>query len=213
MIPDTASSLELTWSGVALCGAVVALALLAHIWTSYRAVEAWIAKGWAYRWGPRHKFALGFLLGIGLLLLVWCGFVALGANAILNPPPITPDREAASERAGWILVGLETVLFAFQAILMWAWVAVGAKTLRPARQEAPTLGELVIRAIDAGREMGHAVAKDLQPAVALLDELARDDAASPEIRARAAEALAALDQALVRVRSLHAEIKALEPTP
>lgn len=211
MMPSNASVLEASWTAVALFGAGVALALLAHIWQSYCAVMSWIAKGWAYRWGPRHKFALGFLVGIGLLLLVWCGFLALGVNALLNPPPTTPDRAAASERAGWILVGLESVLFLFQTILTWAWIAVGSKTLHPANQDAPTLGELVLRAIDAGREMGHAIATDLQLPVMVLDEMARDETASPEERARAAEALAALDQIKTRVADLHRRIKEMEP--
>src|SRR5256885_10480837 len=100
MLPSTASPLELAWTGVAVLGACVATALLTHVWLSYRAVAAWIRAGLAVRWGPRHVFVLGFLVGIGLLLLVWAGFVMLGGNALATPPPLTSDREAASERVG-----------------------------------------------------------------------------------------------------------------
>lgn len=214
MLPATASLLEVSWTAIAFCGAAVAMALLVHVWLSYRAVMSWIEHGWAYRWGPRHKFALGFLVGIGLLLLVWCGFIALGANAIVNPPPTTPDREAASERGGWILVCLEGVLFVFQTILTWAWMAVGAKTLHPhTAHELPSLGELVIHAIDAGREMGHGIANDLQRPVAVLDEIALTEGIDPSLRTAAAVAVADLDHIKIRVAELHARIKAMEPQP
>lgn len=213
MLPATASPLEASWTAIAFCGAAVAMALLAHIWLSYRAVTSWIEYGWAYRWGPRHKFALGFLVGIGLLLLVWCGFLALGANAIMNPPPTTPDREAASERGGWILVCLEAALFVFQAMLTWAWISVGSKTLHPARAEAPTLGELVLRAIDAGREMAHLIANDLQRPVAVLEEVAETDGIDPILRTNAALAVTDLERITARVAANHARIKAMEPTP
>lgn len=210
-LPETVSGLELVWTAIAVCGACVAAALLAHIWMSYRAVMSWIARGWAYRWGPRHKFALGFLLGIGLLLLVWLGFVALGGNALATLPPVTPDRQAASDRAGWILVALEGVLFVFQSILMWAWLAVGAKTLRPLSHEPPTLSDLVLRAIDAGREIGHGIANDLQRPVSVLDEIATTEGLDPSLRMAAAVAVADLDHIKIRVAELHARIKALEP--
>lgn len=126
-----ASPLEWTWTAVAALGFLFSLAFLFHIARSLLAVDAWIKAGRATRWGPRHKFVLGFLVGIGLLSLVWAGFVVLGANAILNPPPMTPDREAASARAGWILTVLEGTLFLFQAALLYAWVAVGGPSIKP----------------------------------------------------------------------------------
>lgn len=212
MLAPNASFLEIGWTLIAFLGAAFALALLAHIWLSYRTVNAWIREGLAVRWGPRHRFVLGFLIGVGLLLLVWLGFLLLGANALTNPPPTTPDRVEASERGGAILVVVEGILLASQAGLLAAWIAVGKPSLHPVFA-VHTPMELLIAAIDAGREMGHAVANDLQPAIALLDEI-RDDEAMPEdLRIRAAEAAEALDQVLVHVRAVHQEIKALEPRP
>lgn len=211
LLPDTASALEISWTTIAICGAAVATALLAHIWLSYRAVMAWIEKGWAYRWGPRHKFVVAFLVCVGLLLLVWIGFVALGGNAIMNPPPTTPDREASSERGGWILVCTEAVLLGATGVLAWAWIALGAKTLHPARDEAPSLGELVLRAIDAGRDMAHGIANDLQRPVAVLEEVAETDGLDPFLRTNAALAVTDLERITARVASNHARIKAMEP--
>jgi hypothetical protein len=185
MLPGNASSLEVTWTTIAIGGAGFATALAGNVWLSHQTVVEWIRKGRIRRWGPRHKFVLGFFVGVALLLLVWCGFVLLGANAIANPPPSDPGREAASERGGWILVILEGALFLFQAILMWAWWA-------------------------AGREMGHAVTNDLQLPVAILDEIALDPTVSEERRNEAAQALVALDRLLKHVHSLHTAIKARE---
>lgn len=126
-----ASALEITWSAVAVGGFAFAAVFWALIFRSLLAVNEWIRQGHARRWGPRHAFVLGFLIGIGLLVLVWLGFIALGANAIFNPPPATPDREAASERGGWILTALEAVLFLFQLALLYAWVAVGGPSIKP----------------------------------------------------------------------------------
>jgi hypothetical protein len=209
MLPGNASSLEVTWTTIAIGGAGFATALAGNVWLSHQTVVEWIRKGRIRRWGPRHKFVLGFFVGVALLLLVWCGFVLLGANAIANPPPSDPGREAASERGGWILVILEGALFLFQAILMWAWWAVGRPTLAP--DSGPTtLAALTLDMIDAGREMGHAVTNDLQLPVAILDEIALDPTVSEERRNEAAQALVALDRLLKHVHSLHTAIKARE---
>lgn len=207
-----ASALEISWSTVAVLGAGVALALLVSVWLSYRAVASWIKNGLAVRWGPRHKFVLGFLAGIGLLFLVWLGFVALGANAMANPPPLDPERQAASDRGGWLLVGLESVLFCFQIILLWAWVSIGRTTLRP-NGEPRTFTDLLLAATGAGREIGHTVANHLQRPVAVLDEIAADASLPEEARTAAALALADLEQVMEHVHELHQAIKALEPHP
>ena len=209
MLPASAAPLELAWTGVAFLGGGVATALLVTIWRSYRAVADWIEHGRLVRWGPRHRFVLGFLVGIFLLMLLWAGFLALGVNAIANPPPTTPDRAAASERGGWLLVGLEAVLFAFQAILLYAWVSVGRPTLDPGRAPNSPVA-LLFRAIDLGREMGHAVRNEAQEPVALLDEIAHDERAPSDVRSRAVLALAALERLVGHVDRVHRAVKALE---
>lgn len=209
---ENTSALEAAWTTIAVAGAAVAVALAAHIWASYRAVAAWIGHGRARRWGPRHTFVLGFLTVAGLLVLIWLGFAALGVNAMLNPPPTDAIRAAASERGGWILVGLEGLLFLCQGVLMTAWIGVGRPSLRMGR-EPQTLAMLLLAAIDAGREIGHAVRNDLQPAVAVLDDLAHDETVSADLRARAVEALDQIDRLLAHVSRVHGEIKALEPRP
>ena len=131
MWPANASALEAVWTALACGGLAFALWLFGMIWRSYRAVCAWIEQERAVKWGPRHKFVLGFLVGIGVLMLVWAGFVVLGVNALENAPPTTPGRAAASERAGWILVGLEVALLLAQVALLYAWIAVGGPSLQP----------------------------------------------------------------------------------
>lgn len=212
MLAANASALEMIWTFIACIGAAFALALLLHIWLSYRAVEAWIRRGWARRWGPRHKFVFGFFVGVGLLFLVWLGFVSLGINAMLNAPPPTPDRAAASERGGTILVLLEGALLGFQAVLFWAWVAVGRPTLQ-APSEPPTLAELLEASTAAGRELYHAFADDMQMPVSTLDLFAQDHRLPEDVRAASAHALAHLDQAMERARDLHREIKRLGGVP
>jgi hypothetical protein len=126
-----ATVLEVTWSSVAMLGLLVAVAFEAAVVRSLVAVHAWINQGRARRWGPRHQFVLAFAVGIGLIVLVWLGFCALGLNAMLTPPALTSDREEAAERGGWILTLLEAVLFCFQVALFYAWVAVGGPSIKP----------------------------------------------------------------------------------
>lgn len=209
MLPESASLLETVWTGLALVGAACATALLLHVWTSYQSVVAWIEKGRLVWWGPRHRFALGFLVGSGCLLAVWVGFILLGGNALLNPPPVGAERAAASERAGWLLVGLETALLVCQAILMWAWLSVQESALSPETLR-PGLTQLVLRAIDLGREMGHAVANDAQLPVGVLDAVMADPTTDPERRRDAAEAIATIKRMMGHVTALHAAIKHLE---
>jgi hypothetical protein len=95
-VAGNASVLETAWTAVAVAGTGVAVAFLVVIWLSYRAVMSWIRQGLAVAWGPRHLFVVSFLVGIGLLLLVWLGFDALGANAMLNPPPLEEIAADAS---------------------------------------------------------------------------------------------------------------------
>lgn len=206
-----ASPLELTWTAIAVLGVVVAAALVAHVGTSYRTVIEWIALGRIYRDGPRHRFVSGFLTGVSLLLLVWLGFVALGGNAISNPPPLDAERQAASERGGWILVSLELALLVFTLLLAWAWVSVGKPTLHPNAPSSPAA--LLFQAIDLGRQLGHDLRSDAQLPIAVLDDIARDPSVPAELRVRAGEALVAISQMLRRVREVHNAIKALEGTP
>lgn len=201
------SSLEATWSAIALLGTCTCLAFLGHIWLSYASVQQWIERGWAVRWGPRHKFTLGFLWGVGLLFLVWLGFVALGVNAALNAPPTTIDRAEASDRAGWILVCLEAVLMAVQGVLFWSWVMVGKPTL--GTDHPVTLSDILEASTDAGREMGHLISNDLQQPLSVLEQVAADSAVTAKRRADAALAVENLDLVMVRVRALHEEIKRL----
>lgn len=209
MLGANASMLEATWLGIALLGAAVALALWVQIVASYLAVETWIGERRLVRWGPRHKFILGFLIGIFLFLLVWLGFIALGVNAVTNPPPATPDRVEAAERGGMILCGLEGVLLLVTVILTWAWITVGKPTLNPSGAPRSPVSQM-FRAIDLSREMGHTVRNDSQRVVALLDDIARDHALSPDYRSRATEALLTLAHMTTHVTELHQAVKRLE---
>lgn len=211
MLPSSASEIEVARTTVALLGAGIATALLANVWLSYRAVVAWIGTGRVVRWGPRHTFVFGFLIGIGLLLLMWLGFLALGVNAILNPPPLSPERIDAATRGGWILIGLQVELLAFQGILLWAWLAVGRKTMHPGREEPVSLAELFRHATGTGRDLGHLVNNRLGVPVGNIDivletETLTDDGHDLLVVAR--DTLVALGK---DADALHKEIKALEP--
>lgn len=208
-MPPSVAPLEVVWTGIAVLGGAVATALLAAIWQSYRAVADWIEHGRLVRWGPRHRFVVGFMAGVGLLVLVWGGFLALGINALGNLPPTTPDRSAASERGGWILVCLEAVLFAFQAILLYAWVAVGRPTLNPDRAPRSPVA-LLFRTIDLARNMGHIVAGDLQRATTFCEAVATDPAMTESVRSEAALSLADIKQAVRQVGELHRLVKEME---
>lgn len=208
---SNASVLETVWTAVAVAGTGVAVAFLVVIWLSHRAVMSWIRQGLAVAWGPRHLFVLSFLVGIGLLLLVWLGFDALGANAMLNPPPVDPERQAASDRGGWILVGLEAVLFCFQIVLLWAWVAIGRTTLHSDGSAPRSFLDVLRGVVDDGRDVGHAVASDLQRPVAVLDRIAADASLPEEARAAATLALDDLGRVMTRMHAFHQSVKRLEP--
>lgn len=212
MLIDTLSKLEAAWLTVGILGALFALCLFVTVNSSYRTVTAWVEEGRLVRWGPRHKFALGFMCGIGLLFVVWAGFVALGVNAGLNAPPTTPDREAASERGGWILVLLELALLVFTAVLFWAWIEVGRPTLHPDRAVRSPVA-LMIRAIDMGREMGHVVSNHAQVPVSLIDEIIEDESLPPRLRQRATEAMPHMLAITSQVSALHRAVKDLEGAP
>jgi len=206
------SALELAWSLVALFGSAMALTLLAQIWLSYRAVMVWIADGRLVLWGPRHRFVLGFLAGIGLLLMVWLGFVALGVNAMATPAPVTPDRVAASERGGWILVALELILFGAQGILVYAWVAIGRPTLTSgAAPRSPVA--LVFKAIDLGRDMGHRVNNEAQIPLGVLEQVAANPSVPTELRMQASDAARVLDRLVAQIHEIHQAVKDLEGSP
>lgn len=209
MLAGNVSSLEAIWSGVAIIGIAVAVGFLANVWLSYRAVQSWIERGWARRWGPRYKFVVGFLSVAGLLVLVWIGFAVLGINAMLSPPPLTPDRAAASERGGLILVVLEVFLLGLTGLLLWAWVAVGRPSMPNSAADEPSLADLLEASTEAGRTMGHLIADDLQMPVGAFDLIASDPRVPADVRRMAAEANESLDRIMERVRRLHAEIKRL----
>lgn len=211
MLTPNASPLEIAWTVLAVLGIGFGVAFEVLVWLSYRAVTSWIERGWAIRWGPRHKFVIGFLIGVALLICVWVGFAMLGVNAALNPPPATPDRQAASDRGGWILVGLEAILLMFSGLLLWVWLAIG----RPRMSDdhpAPTITDLLEASTQAGRDIAHVVADDLQMPVYTLDVFSRDPRLPEDVRQASGEALVHLDSVMTRVRALHAEIKHLGGT-
>jgi hypothetical protein len=91
-----------------------------------------VRRGNAVTWGPRWWVALASLVSSIGMLIVWGGFVGIGIVAMTVPPPITTERQAASEMSGWILVGVELVLAAIQV-----WQVYARTKIRPLVNPAP----------------------------------------------------------------------------
>jgi len=92
--------------------------MISDAWMDYRAVMLGIRGGYAKARGARWWIALGALVGNGMLVLVWAGFVVVGVAAMnAPPPPVTTEQASISAIAGWTLIAMEALLTSTQ---IWA---------------------------------------------------------------------------------------------
>jgi hypothetical protein len=172
--------------------------------------------------GPRWVAATGHLLFNLTLLVGWLCFCGVIAVAIYLPSRTDMPAAELSLIVGWLRVAFAcTVLvgqvhqrnarFKLRRLPLEAWERM-ILTMYDGLgvEDRAALSRRLFRATAAGREIGHAVANDLQRPVAVLDEIARDDRADPEIRQMATDALADIDSVIRHTSALHAEIRLLE---
>lgn len=171
--------------------------------------------------GPRWIAASGHLLFNLTMTLGWLLFCGVLAVAIYLP---SRTDEPAAELAwvvGWLRLGFalcvlggqihqRTARFKLRKLPLDAWERMIDNLDAPGRL-------LLLRRFsstsEVGRAMGHTVANTVQMPVAVLDEIAEDEAVAPERRQEAALARDALQQMSREVGSLHAQVKALEADP
>lgn len=174
--------------------------------------------------GPRWVAAMEHLISNLTFLGAWTCILGVLSIAIYLPARREPVADSLSAIAGWLRFGA-TLLFLtgqvnrrigrmkLRALPIESW-----ERMLTAMFDGMTfdqrswLTQRILQLQTAGREMGHAVRNDAQLPLAVLDELARDPTQTPERRAEAAEAVAALDRMLRHTTALHAAIKQ-EPAP
>lgn len=110
-----ASPIEITWTIIAAVGVLLTGWMILDAWLDFRAVKSAIRGGFARAYGARWWIALGSLVGNGLTLFVWAGFLLVGVIAMqFPPPPPSPNQAASNMWAGWVLIGMEALLAAIQ---------------------------------------------------------------------------------------------------
>jgi hypothetical protein len=114
-VRGSASSIEVTWTAVALLGVLMTAWMIADAHLDYRAVRRGIRAGIAVAYGPRWWIAVGALVGNGLTLLVWLGFLVVGLLAMqFPPPPPNTEQNVVSMVIGWVLIAMEALLASVQ---------------------------------------------------------------------------------------------------
>jgi hypothetical protein len=101
----TANPIEISWSAVAAIGVLFTFWMIIDAYLDYLAVQTGVRGGYAKARGARWWIASGALIGNGLTLLVWAGFLVVGGMAIFD---------LWEEWAGWILIGMEALLATIQ---------------------------------------------------------------------------------------------------
>lgn len=110
-----ASPLEIAWSAIAGVGMLLTAWMIFDAALDYRAVMRGVRGGYAKARGARWWIALGALVGNGMLVLVWAGFLVVGMVAMSSPPPpATAEQTAVAAIAGWALIAMEGLLAATQ---------------------------------------------------------------------------------------------------
>lgn len=133
-----ASLLEISWTVIAIGAFILTAWAVTDDLLDFGAVRRAVRIKLATAWGPRWWIALGFLGSDGLYAAAWLGFAVIGVLAMTLPPAPNPQREAASEQTGWILVGMELVLALSQ--VWWRVVRVKTRELIPGVAHPPERG-------------------------------------------------------------------------
>lgn len=173
--------------------------------------------------GPRWITARGHLLANLKFLGAWvCALVWVGV-AVYLPSRTDEPTATLAQLVGWcrVLMAFCVLLaqidqratrFSLSRLPLESWermVAAMSAGMAPAERVA--LVRRLGLATDAGRQMGHLVANELQAPVASLSLLSDDEVLAPEHRAIVDDVIADLVGVAARARALHGEIKALVP--
>jgi hypothetical protein len=168
--------------------------------------------------GPRWVAASGHLAFNATMLAGWLCFLYVIAVAVYLPSRTDEPAAELGWWVGWARLGFVACVLAAQVhqrtarlklrrLPLEAWERMVVSLDASGRE---LLMSKLLRATDAGRQMGHLVAGELQLPVALLDELSADPGIGDERRA----AILAAQESLLRVndgiRALHQEVKGLE---
>jgi hypothetical protein len=150
---DSASLLELVWTGIA----VVALGFTAYIIDdnvrNYRAIRQAVREGWATAWGPRWWVAFASLVSSVAMFVVWLGFASIGVVSMTVSPHDPPEsRATVSQVTGVVLVCMTLLLAGIQA-----WQVYARTHIRPLMQ--PTNTDI------------HAVSKQAHRTASMVDAL------------------------------------------
>jgi len=205
---NNAAPIEILRTVLTLVGTAISLGLFLHVWDRHATVARWVQEGRIKLWGPRHTFAVGFLVSVMFLLAIWVLLFATGINAMVNPAPTTPIAEASGYRGNLLILGVVILLLGFTGVMTAAWVAVGRPTVMP--DSAPNSPiSMMFRAIDYARDMGHSVNDNTQGAVGVLELLLEDPTVSQDRKELIRPALDALLRTREHVHNVHEAAKAM----
>jgi hypothetical protein len=134
---STASSLEITWTMVA----VLALGFTAWIvddnLRNFAAIRTAIVQGRAAKWGPRWWVAIASLVSSAAMFVVWLGFAVIGVLSMTTGPD-SPEayRVRISTLTGWVLVAMTLILAGIQA-----WQVYARTKIKPIAQSPSAVDE------------------------------------------------------------------------
>lgn len=134
---------ELGWTIPAVLAGLITIGMTIWVWRSFAAIRAAIrAEPDRYQaWGPRWNFSLFLLVALSCFGLGWLGYAAIGALAMMTPPPQTEASQDISEWFAWLLVSMEAVHALAQGFLWVALRSLTAQPVVPGRQAGPGVSD------------------------------------------------------------------------
>lgn len=126
MLPETASSLELWWTGLALPGMILSVW---NVWGAACDLKLhWRTSLWGLGWIGLGKVGIVLLLGIIM--------VVVGVIAMLTPPPLLPENIEAGMRLAGLFMAIDVLILGL-AVLFFIerrWVEDDLPFLRRVRE-------------------------------------------------------------------------------